>query len=165
MQDEKYGFVNQEGEIVIPLIYEEVQSFHNGYAIVKQDGKYGIIDMQGRLIILIEFDHLIYHGNQIYYSKKNGLDYQLLKITTNKQILKYHHIELLNNLYYVEKDNKWGIVNESNEVIIPFIYSSIYIYDEKYFKVRKDVGTDDLKSGIIDVSGNEIIPCIYDEIK
>jgi len=45
----KGGFINEKGEIVIPLIYEDVESFINGKARVKLDGKYIHIDTAGNI--------------------------------------------------------------------------------------------------------------------
>jgi len=50
------GFMNTQGAIVIPLIYEDAKDFHEGLAAVKKDGKYGYIDKTGKVIIPFIYD-------------------------------------------------------------------------------------------------------------
>ena len=46
-----YGLINQKGTILIPVIYDFIFSFKNGYAKVESKSKYGLIDSIGRMII------------------------------------------------------------------------------------------------------------------
>ncbi len=50
--EERYGFINTKGQIVIPLIYEQADrdGFLNGKAIVKFNEKWGSIDKNGNFI-------------------------------------------------------------------------------------------------------------------
>lgn len=47
----KSGFINQQGELVIPAQYGSARAFHQGLASVRADGKYGFIDREGELVI------------------------------------------------------------------------------------------------------------------
>lgn len=51
----KWGFVNEDGELVIGYTYEDAQSFGNGLAAVYEKGKWGYIDMEGNLTISPRF--------------------------------------------------------------------------------------------------------------
>ena len=42
-----YGFVDQQGEVVIPLKYDEAGEFHKGLVKVELKGKWGYIDKNG----------------------------------------------------------------------------------------------------------------------
>ena len=44
-KDGKYGFINVNGKIVIPMIYEKARSFHDDYAAVRVDGKWGFLKL------------------------------------------------------------------------------------------------------------------------
>ena len=48
---QRYGFIDRTGKIVIPLRFEDVQSFSEGRAGVKLAGKWGYIDKNGVLVI------------------------------------------------------------------------------------------------------------------
>ena len=55
----KYGFIDKNGEIVIPCQYDQAWAFVDGLARVKMNGRWGYIDTTGKW-----FD-----------SKKNGTDW------------------------------------------------------------------------------------------
>ncbi len=46
-----YGYINYDGELVIPCEFDFAESFHDGYARVKKDGKSLFIDKTGKIII------------------------------------------------------------------------------------------------------------------
>jgi hypothetical protein len=47
----KYGFINEQGELVFDITCEYISSFHSGFAKVKQNGKYGFVDKKGTFVI------------------------------------------------------------------------------------------------------------------
>lgn len=53
---ERYGFVNEEGDIVIPAKYKNAGGFYNGRAVVQNDDElWGYIDKQGNWIVKPQF--------------------------------------------------------------------------------------------------------------
>lgn len=54
-RDDKWGFVDEKGKLVIDYKYEDAQSFQNGFAAVCADGLWGYIDEDGNLIIEPQF--------------------------------------------------------------------------------------------------------------
>lgn len=51
-QNEKWGFADKQGNIVIEPKYDMVTEFNNyGFASIKENGKWGSIDLQGNVII------------------------------------------------------------------------------------------------------------------
>ena len=56
MRDDKYGFLNTKGELVIPCKYDYANAFSEGRAIVRQNGLYGFIDTQGTEICPPQYD-------------------------------------------------------------------------------------------------------------
>lgn len=49
--DNKYGYMDKTGKIVIKCQYEDAGDFHDGLAKVKVNGKYGFIDKTGKMVI------------------------------------------------------------------------------------------------------------------
>jgi hypothetical protein len=49
--DEKWGFINRKGELIIPFLYEEVLDFNFGLAPVKLNGLWGFINEKNEIII------------------------------------------------------------------------------------------------------------------
>ena len=51
----KKGYVNQEGKVVIPLVYEEAMQFSEGMAAVKKGSRWGFIDSTGKEVVPCEY--------------------------------------------------------------------------------------------------------------
>ena len=62
--DGKWGFVDSDGDLVIDYIYEDAQSFQNGYAAVCNDGKWGYIDEDGNMVIDPVFTEATHFSSQ-----------------------------------------------------------------------------------------------------
>lgn len=74
--NEKYGFVNEHGREVIPLIYDEATNFYNGYACVRRGGNHYLIDQDGTVVkdltsymLRANNDKYMYYGS---YNPMNG---------------------------------------------------------------------------------------------
>ena len=52
----KYGFVDHEGKVIIPIKYDYCSEFSDGLAKVELGGKKGFINYSGQEIIPIKFD-------------------------------------------------------------------------------------------------------------
>ncbi len=55
-QKEKYGFLNEKGEVSIPFIYDNARPFEEGLACVSKDGLYGYIDKKGKIVIPFQYE-------------------------------------------------------------------------------------------------------------
>lgn len=56
----KYGFVDQDGNVLIEPQYDDAKSFSNGYAAVKIDGKWGYINRYGEITAAPAYDEALY---------------------------------------------------------------------------------------------------------
>lgn len=52
----KKGFINRQGKMVIPFLYDDAMPFNEGYAAVSQNGKWGFISAWGTVLIPLQFD-------------------------------------------------------------------------------------------------------------
>ncbi len=57
-ENDKYGYINKKGKIVIPAIYEYAYPFVNRMAYVELNGKSGFINKKGKEIISIKYNQL-----------------------------------------------------------------------------------------------------------
>ena len=71
-KDNKYGFIDRNGKIVIPLEYEDAGNFSEGLAPVKKDGKWGYISKSGEVRIPFEFDKASEFSEEYAVVSKNG---------------------------------------------------------------------------------------------
>ena len=79
--DKKYGVVNQYGEVVVEPVYEYMDGFCEGYAVVYQDKKYGYITVPKNWVKFYDVDGttavaLVYKFLQPY-TQSSQLDYYI----------------------------------------------------------------------------------------
>ena len=71
----KWGFVDQTGNLVIPLQYDMTPWFYNGFAAVSLNRKYGFIDKTGKTIVPFIYDYASSFSEEVAcvrIGKKNG---------------------------------------------------------------------------------------------
>lgn len=173
-KNNKYGYINKENKIVIPIIYDQTGglSFSRNILIkVKHSGKYGYIDRKGDAIIPIIYDDAsngyIYKSSESVTCVKRDGKYAFIngegKFLTD---FKFDTAESYWGFGITEKElapvsinGKYGYVNKSGELEIPFKYDKASIFGDNLAPVVKDN-----KLGFIDTNGNVVIPFIYDNI-
>ncbi len=144
-KDYKFGFINVENELAIPVIYDDVHHFSEGYAGVKESNKWHFIDKSG--IIARKF---YYDGIQSF---KNGLAMGYINANAN-------------NFEDNTVDRPWW---ESQTDILdckmklkfslPGYISHNYINDDLIPKSNGEL------TGYIDINGNQVIPLSYSDGK
>lgn len=144
-KNKKFGCVDEQYNEVVPLIYEDIISFDDkgSYFAAKFNGNYGIINRSNEVILPFVYDDYDF-GN---YGIKFDLDFN--SPNPNEIVL--------------SKNGKWGITNLAGEEKAPFIYDSIYYYHLDNQQVY--VASLGDKNGMVDLnSRKEIFPFIYDWI-
>lgn len=134
-QGEKYGAVNNAGEVVLDFKFKEVyKPDENGYVLASTpNGKWGMLDENGKTIVKFKYDDMWSY---------NELDYAT-----------------------VELNGKRGSVNREGDLIIPVEYDSVIWLTqedlEPYFK-NKNSETEKAsdKTGIA-IAENEKRICMY----
>lgn len=76
-------------------------------------------------------------------------------ITTNKKVIDNNYLIASTIIDSIEK---WGIIDGSNSVVVPFVYDEINYIEDGYCVAKQNNFF-----GIINKSGDEIIPCMYDK--
>jgi len=166
----KYGFINLEGKICIPLIYEQAYSFYfYNMALVQLNGKFGLIDIYGRFKIANIYDCInkesCYDGFVVEINGKwkfidqNGNDNSPAMFDDIRPFADY-------KLCWIKLGDKWGILNKNGSVLIePKYKSSTYgapHFNKEYHTIV--VGIENLW-GIIDWDEKIILPIEYEEVK
>lgn len=166
MRTKKWGWVNFQGETVIPFKYEDTGfEFSEGLAAVKLNGKYGYIDKSGKTIIPFRFDEGYTFENGFAHVKLNNYEGYINKQGNEVVPLgkyKQCYVSSVTGgsfLFSAKLNEKYGVVDNHGKVIVPFIYDNIiYFYD--------DIARVDLngKSGAIDRFGKIILPIKYEDM-
>ena len=70
----KRGFINRNGKVIIPIQYDDLSSFYNGYSVVGMGNKYGVIDSLNTLVIPIEYSHITGANENRFIVTQNNLE-------------------------------------------------------------------------------------------
>ena len=167
--------IDTAGNTVSTFNYPVCTYVNNGYFGVRNStyGKMALIDSKGKQVLDSIYNNFKVYGDVVVASK----NYQFgLVSLSGKVILDFDYSEITpistkgNMLFSVVKNQKRGIVDKNNKIIVPCIYDKIEwsntnTYVEK-FQQSPSVFSVSLngKIGLIDTSAKMIQPLIYDEL-
>ena len=183
-----YGYIDEEGNLVIPFQFAGARSFHEGYAAVMDtSGKAGFINKAGELVIDYSFSEVGNFENGLsmvmkYADKPETVyTYETLYTyidNTGQPITEewYDDIgEFSEGLAWVEKkpiysnwyESKYGFLNTEGKEVIPFELDAAHDFSSGYAAVAKLQGKDSIgdpvfKMGFIDKTGKLVIDYQYD---
>ena len=157
---DKYGLIDAEGNIVLPIEYDKFYST-NSYNEIKRENKWGIIDSSGKICLPAIWDRvytlgLVPRGNIVVIS---GRKVGLYNAETGKEIIPVImdeinnlHVSDLNNFMrehfvVVSKGGKRGVFDLDGKEIIPIKYKVIDAAEYAYgcFEIRTFIGDFDCK--------------------
>jgi hypothetical protein len=160
VKNEKYGFINQNGDIIVPLKYEDAFPFYDGYASIKSNDNWNYINEEGRVIFS---DSLIFSYRPIIENKAvfmvSGQEVEKRKRMhsedrTGSQVF----VEYLNQIK--KQQLKEGLIDINGKIVIEPIYDEISGYFIHGFMRVRNNG----KAGIINEEGKIIIPIEYENV-
>ncbi len=154
----KWGFLDYEGNIVIPAKYQHAMPMKNGKSIVMLDSKKGVIDSKNKTIIPFEYNEITQSRNQYFHlTKFNDLNINYLidkngNLTSDSgNVSKYKA---------TKKDDYFGLLSNEGKALIPFVYDSIGSFKNEYAYAIKNN-----KPLIIDATGAEYLKNVSYQIK
>lgn len=175
----RYALVDTKGRMVVPFgHYDNIIDGHDGVFTVEKDGLYGVIDAHGHEIITPMYDNLVmfYQGFSGLY--KNG-KYGIINLN-NKTVIdfKYNVIYMLKSdsgdmFFNAVMDNTSYLYNSQGEKIFELTYpdeheifrDDINTFQGKdFFIIAPDFYKSSGQVGLIDTTGNVILPFEYDGI-
>lgn len=126
-QNSKYGMIDSTGEIVVPLIYDQIN-----------------VNFKMRETLL--FGSKILPENELFYFFwENGNESEELFNTLLKQEMETptspYNLELAfrtEPFFAAKKEHLWGVINAKNEVLIPFEYDLIEEMGQNIFLAKKN---------------------------
>ncbi|MBR2326241.1 MAG: WG repeat-containing protein [Alistipes sp.] len=164
--DDKWGFINQNLEEVIPVIYERAWDFEDNFALVKEDGEWYYLFYKGEkereemIETTKEFSWQADLVGNVLNTFRNFEKIPVEKCLNNRKLLGRHTTHLIiakGDALYVDVSNT---CRRQNRVVPIEIDEVSYFDDCGYAEVRK-AG----KYGLLDAEGEFVIPCMYDEIR
>ena len=123
-QDNKIGYKDDEGNVVIMPQFDEGPSFWNSnqiYATVVKGGLCGVINRNGEIIIPFEYDCILYNGET---SGVNNPKDKTVKQYEYDYFL--HEVHEVSNVFLIQKDGLWG-AKDLNGIDVPVGFEEIKI--------------------------------------
>ena len=142
---DEFGFIDENGKEVIPCIYYNAESFSDGAAVVylsenTDEGKYIYIDKEGNRLFDREFDAAWSFSEGYAVVLKEGRIFPRAK---GRELPKWSYINkegeyateldfedagtFFNGYAGIKNNGKWGIINRSFELVIPYKYDEIRV--------------------------------------
>ena len=164
-KNEKWGCLDLDGNVVIPLKYDWIDPFGGdelSESKAQLNGKWGILNRNGDEIISCIYDEEIVFMNGMAFVSLNGKKGVIDKKGIDVIPCCYSYLKPFHNsskLLKAAQSGVFGIIDISGSVIIPIIYDEIgELYND--YVVVKQHGY----YGLISLRGELIIPCDYDGI-
>ena len=155
-----WTYIDYSGKELIAPMFTKAYPFKNGLAKVKLAGKYGIIDTNMEFIIEPELDYIADLAHLPILVKKDGIQWYINKQGKNILESKHEKAYPFKSGFAPFKDQgKMGIIDDSNNIIIPARYTDIQVMGPEqfqYFEVEK--------FGMLGKNGEQLIPPIMDLI-
>lgn len=174
-KDSLLGFINIDGDEVIPIMYEEVSFFNEGFAGISLNGKRNFVDKSNQLLfsdsITVErkklFPNFIIDSLLIYEGKCSSLDtinkFGIINIGSHKLTQPCYELIFGNfheGICHIKKDKKHGYIDKSGNEIIEAIYNWTGKHREGFIPVLME-----RKWGYINYQGEEVIDFQFDSAK
>ena len=157
--DGKYGFINKDGEEIIPCKYEDADAFSDGLAKVKSAEGWGFVNENGEEIIPCKYEDAdAFSGGLARVKTAEGWGF------VNKdgeEIIpcKYKDADAFSDgLARVHSKEGWGFINKDGEEIIPCKYKYADAFSYGLARVQSKEGW-----GFVNKDGEEIISCKYED--
>ena len=122
-----FGAVMVGGKEIVPPIYDDLSEFKDGYAVAKWNNEERVINLSGQIRVFKD-------NKEIFLPEEYDWGFDFIE-----------------DICVVVKNDKYGIVNDKFELIIPCEYEYIEALSDVLFKFREGG-----KWGIIDKSGKLI---------
>ena len=121
----KAGYINDKGEVIIPLTFDEGSAFSEGLARVRMGTKYGYINAKGEAVIRMGYDFARDFKSGIARVGNDG-KYGFINTTGNAIIpFQYYNAgDFANGLAPVmNADAKWGFIDMQGNMVIQPVYT------------------------------------------
>ena len=178
----KFGLLNPQEKNSLPAEYDAIKTYgYNNYEspikgstvklvksplpffALKKNNLFGLADAQGKIVAPVQYDEVTYEiGRNYYLLNKNKLKGLYLPQNTPlflDAVYNALYPSYTNNAIVAIKDGKYGLLDKSGKVMLPFEYESIMDYNTDRFLVKKNG-----RQGMVGSKGNVLIPIEYNDI-
>lgn len=155
------GLMNKLEQIIIDTRYERVTLMDNGCVIVKLNGKYGLLNTLTEEVVPPKYDEL--HFMSDYFSFRINGKWGCLNEVGKETISALYDCLICfeDELATVSIENKYGVIDKNNKVVIPIDYDWMDQHSiNKHFLFERNG-----KYGILNQQGQMVLQPMYDWIE
>jgi len=155
-KDGFWGIIDINGNILIPIEYQNIEYFNDEYFIIEENNLkrfYNLNDNQfiddyyfDSYYVLEKYTRINRSGKQTLIENKNPC----------KLLFPFFYEDIYTsdgNLFYVKEKDKQGIIDKNNEIVIPIIYDAVTVFCSDKLIVEKDN-----LYGILNLKNEVLIP-------
>ncbi|MBO4598873.1 MAG: WG repeat-containing protein [Bacteroidaceae bacterium] len=159
IKDDKYGYIDKAGKIVINPQFKHAGCFANGLAAVKIKDKYGYIDKTGKIVIEPQFDYAFKFASNNLAAVKINDKYGYID-KTGKIVIEPQFKDAMcfyNGLAAVKIKDKYGYINKTGKIVIKPQFKDASCFSNGLAVVKIED-----KYGYIDKTGKIVIEPQFD---
>lgn len=158
--DNKYGFVDINGDLRIANRYDAIGNFNENMAPVKLMGKWGFVDRIERLFVQPLYDEVFPFINDHAIVKKQNKYGIVNKFGTEVLDVAYDNIyRAASGRFVIEKGNNKGLAGLEANILIYPKYDSINDLDNGFVIIGRNS-----KLGLLTLNGISTVPLIFEKI-
>ncbi len=137
LKDGKWGVIDTEFNVVLPMIYDSIKVKRN-IIILKKDSLYGVLSSTGKKITDISYSNINVENLHFFTAKKNN-KLALFDYSGNKILdAKYSEIEIINQkIIKIKKDGLYTLFDIDSKKTIKY-YDEIISEPYGYFILKKE---------------------------
>ncbi len=151
------GFYNREGKVVIPVSYVHRSSWTEGtLAVENEKEKIAFFKEDGTALSPYVYDEASDFKEGMAVVKRDG-EYGYLRLDGSEVAPVYSEARPFSGGAAPVKNQKWGVIDQSGKVIVPFQYDEAGpFFSGGLLAVKKDN-----RWGFIDAGGHAAVPLVY----
>jgi hypothetical protein len=151
---------------ILSYVYDECRGFYEGYAPVRHGKHWGYVDVTLNEVVTPFYDYA-FSVQEGFALVEEGNKYKFLKMSDSCVPIPYNRSDFdgassfCNGMARVERDGLHGYISNTNHLMeeIPCQYEAAFDFDLKHpYAVVMIHG----KYGMIDKSGDEVVPPLFD---
>lgn len=157
-----YGYLNKDGTVAVPLVYDFAEPFDGEMARVWKDGHYGYVNMRGETMVPLVYDAAVDQYGQLVV--RFPLDYQMPEITEEmrhrwalsgadpfplwqaglfdalygEQTDATYLGEFFDGRALIRKDGRYGFIDQTGAAVIAPIYTHAWAFRDGLAPVEMD---------------------------
>ena len=121
-----YGVIDRNNKEIVPFIYERISELYGKGLLLTMNGYTALSDIQGRMHFPFKYNEIVDSGEGLCVKKG---DYWGMVTMKDEVIIPFEYEKAFwfgeNGFARVYKNNKAGVIDLSNNIIIPFIFYRI----------------------------------------